>query len=323
MSSETSLKEKLDAFVGKQIGPPVPAPIPVNEAMIRIWCEALGDRNPIYTDAAAAQSTVHKGIVAPPTMLQAWILPGFEMAQPVEGGPRDKQEEIHKLLTENGYNGVVATNCEQTFHRYLRPGDKLSASTVIRSVSPEKATALGIGHFIETVTTFRDQKGQAVAEMMFRVLKFKAAQQPKPAEPAAAGAAPAKPKRLRPPIGHDNAWWWDAVKDGKLPIQRCKKCGVLRHPPRPMCGECQSTEWDSIVSSGKGTVNSFVVLHYPMFPGYDYPLIAAVVDLEEGTRLVSNIVGIEPAKVKIGMKVQTKIEAVDDEMKLPLFHPAA
>ena len=129
--------------------------------------------------------------------------------------------------------------------------------------------------------------------------------------------------RMRPVLGHDNKWWWDRINEGELPIQRCKQCGDLHHPPRPMCWKCQSLEWDYIVSSGKGTVYSYVVLYRPEFPGYQYPLVAALIDLEEGTRIASNLVGIEPADVKIGMAVKLSIENVDDELKLPLFRPAS
>ena len=99
------------------------------------------------------------------------------------------------------------------------------------------------------------------------------------------GNNPAPPAvRMRPVLGHDNKWWWDRINEGELPIQRCKQCGTLHHPPRPMCWKCQSLEWDYIVSSGRGTVYSYVVVHRPVFPGYDYPIVVAVIDLEEGTR---------------------------------------
>ena len=58
-----------------------------------------------------------------------------------------------------------------------------------------------------------------------------------------------------------------------------------------MCGKCQSTEWESVEASGKGTVHSYTVLHYPPIPGYDFPIPVGLIDLEEGTRIVSNIVG--------------------------------
>ena len=133
---------------------------------------------------------------------------------------------------------------------------------------------------------------------------------------------PAKAQRMRPVIGHDNRAWWDWINEGRLPIQRCKKCGTLFHPPRPMCWKCQSLEWELVAASGKGTVYSYVVVHRPEVPGYTYPLVVAVVELEEGTRIVSNLVGIDPNSVKIGMPVEVSIETVDDELKLPLFRPA-
>jgi len=142
-------------------------------------------------------------------------------------------------------------------------------------------------------------------------------------KPANGGEAQPAALRMRPVLGHDNKWWWDRINEGELPIQRCKQCGTLHHPPRPMCWKCQSLEWDYVVSSGKGTVYSYVVMHRPQFPGYEYPLVAAVVELEEGTRIVSNLVGIEPADVKIGMAVKASIENVDEELKLPLFRPAS
>jgi uncharacterized OB-fold protein len=144
------------------------------------------------------------------------------------------------------------------------------------------------------------------------------------AKPAvAAVATPPTALRMRPVIGHDNRAWWDRINEGQLTIQRCKQCGTLRHPPRPMCWKCQSLEWELVAASGKGTVYSYVVVHRPEIPGYTYPLVVAVVELEEGTRIVSNLVGIDPQNVKIGMPVKVSIEAVDDELKLPLFRPAS
>ncbi len=78
-----------------------------------------------------------------------------------------------------------------------------------------------------------------------------------------------------------------------------------------------------MASSGKGSVYSFVVVHRPPFPGYDYPLVVAIIELEEGTRIISNLIGIEPEKVEMGMPVELSIEKVDDELKLPLFRPVA
>jgi uncharacterized OB-fold protein/acyl dehydratase len=313
------LEARLRAFVGQETGPPAAGPDLVNEAMIRHWCEAMGDRNPVYTDRAAAEKSVHGGIVAPPTMLQAWSLRGMAMAQPMDPAT-DRQLSLHALLTEAGYPSVVATNCEQGYTRYLRPGDQVVARTVIESISDEKATGLGVGYFVDTRTRFTDQHGEELGWMTFRVLKFKP-NQPPAAATASVSAAPARPRRLKPPLGHDNQWWWEGIAQGELRIQRCKDCGTLRHPPRPMCGSCQSIAWDWIVSQGAGTVHSYVVLHHPPVPGYEYPLPVVLVDLDEGTRLVANVTGCAPSEIRIGMRVQARIEPADDEMKLPFFHP--
>jgi uncharacterized OB-fold protein len=312
-------ERRIQAFVGQPTGPPEIAADLVNEPMIRHWCEVMGDDNPVYTDPATAAESVHGGIVAPPTMLQTWILQGFPMSEPA-GEPRNKQQELHAVFDEQGYTGVVATNCDQGYDRYLKPGDRVTATGVIESVSEEKATALGIGYFIETRSTFVDQNEERVGWMVFRVLKFKPSQQPQ-AE-ATEDAAPSAPVRLRPPRSHDNGWWWDKIDQGELHIQKCSDCGTLRHPPRPMCGKCQSIEWDSTVASGRGSVHSYVIMHHPPIPGYGFPIAVGLIDLEEGTRIVSNVVGCELDKVHIGMKVELSIENVDDDMKLPLFKPA-
>jgi len=320
MSTKEALEQQMKAYVGQVQGPVEIAQDAVNEAMIRHWCEAMGDRNPAYLDAEAAKRSVHGGIVAPPVMLQAWILGGLEMSD-TSAGPKNKQQELHKLLSDHGYTGVVATNTEQEYTRYLKPGDRVRATTTIASISEEKATGLGTGYFIETRTDFEDEKQAPVGSITFRVLKFKPAQAAQPV--AAAGGAPAAPRRLRAPRAHDNGWWWEAIDRGELLIQQCSECGTLRHPPRPMCGSCQSTAWKGIASKGRGTVYSYVVMRHPPIPGYDYPLPIAVIDLEEGTRIVSNVVGCKPEDVFIGMKVQLSIENVDESLKLPLFRPAA
>jgi uncharacterized OB-fold protein len=77
-----------------------------------------------------------------------------------------------------------------------------------------------------------------------------------------------------------------------------------------------------VPSAGSGTVHSYTVLHYPKIPGYEFPLPVALVDLEEGTRIVANVVGCSPDEIEIGMKVECRIEEVDGGMKLPFFYPA-
>jgi len=128
--------------------------------------------------------------------------------------------------------------------------------------------------------------------------------------------------RIKPPMGHDNAWWWNMAAEGKLGIQRCAGCQALRHPPRPMCGDCHSTQWDAVEACGRGTVCSYTVLTHPQFPGFEYPLIIILVDLEEGTRLTSQLVQCEPGDVEFGMPVEMIIQEDPDGFKLPVFMPA-
>lgn len=317
-----ALEAELAEFVGRPIGPPYTGRDPVNEPMIRQWCDAMGDTNPAYLDPAAAKESVHGGIVAPPTMLQAWTMLGFEMAEGYDE-PTNEEQRLHKLLTDHGYTGVVGTDTAQGYTRYLRPGDVVTADTVIESVSEEKATALGLGYFIVTRTTFRDQDGEEVGWMTFRVLKYVPARQQAQAGGDAPAGQPAKPGRIRPPMGHDNAWWWEAVNEGILPIQKCNACGALYHPPRPMCGACRSMDMGLAESRGRGTVHSFTVIRHPQFPGYDFPIVAAVIDLEEGVRMVSNVVECDPADVHIGMAVEGFIHEDEDGFKLPLFRPVS
>jgi uncharacterized OB-fold protein len=110
--------------------------------------------------------------------------------------------------------------------------------------------------------------------------------------------------------------------EDKLGIQRCLGCKVLRHPPRPMCGECRSIEWDAIEASGRGTICSFTVLTHPQFPGYEYPLVIILVDLEEGTRLTSQLVDCDPGDVAFGLAVEMVIHTDADGFKIPVFRLA-
>ena len=88
-----------------------------------------------------------------------------------------------------------------------------------------------------------------------------------------------------------------------------------------MCGVCQSLDWDAVEASGRGTVYSFVINHYPQVPAFDYPLAVGLIELEEGTRLVANLTGIDPADISVGMPVEVEFVDHDDDLTLPAFHP--
>jgi acyl dehydratase len=169
------VREKLDAYVGRPIGPPSAAPDPVNVPMIRHWVDALDDRNPVYLDEAFAATTRFGGIVAPPAMLQAWTMPRPKIEGIAErgGAPTEMTHDNPvSALDEAGYVGTVATNSELEFVRYLRPGDHLHASSQCESISQQKQTSLGRGYFVTWVTTFTSGDGEVVGRQLFRVFKF-------------------------------------------------------------------------------------------------------------------------------------------------------
>jgi uncharacterized OB-fold protein len=217
------------------------------------------------------------------------------------------------LVDAEGYVGVVATNCEQTYHRYLRPGDLLTVSSEVESIAGPKRTGLGEGFFITTLQTYRDQRGDVVGEMRFRILKFK---------PGTGTGAASDEGAERSPAPIDSAFFWEGIERDELRVERCRSCGRLRHPPRPMCPACRSTERDFIVASGRGEVYSFVVHHRPEVPGRDHPFAVVLVQLEEGTRIVGNVIDIPPDEVRVGMPVRVTFERDAKGHKLAQWRPA-
>lgn len=152
------------------------APDPVNQPMIRHWAAAFEDTNPVYTDPEAAAASRFGEIVAPPLMLQTWT-----MATPTITGIRERggspvegnDAAVLSLLDGAGFLGTLATNSEFEILRPLHLGDRVSATTVVESISEEKQTRLGPGRFLTWVTTYRDQDDEVVGTQRFRILKFK------------------------------------------------------------------------------------------------------------------------------------------------------
>ncbi len=182
------LREKLEKYVGKPMGPSSVAPDPVNVPMIRHWVDALDDRNPVYLDEEFAAKTRFGGIVAPPAMLQTWAMPRPRIQGIAErGGAPDEMRFDNPIaaLDAAGYVGTLATNSELEFVRYLRPGDHLRSSNEVESISDRKTTALGQGYFVTWVTTYTAEEDEVVGRQLFRVLKF----DPRTIDPSRLGAA--------------------------------------------------------------------------------------------------------------------------------------
>ena len=125
----------------------------------------------------------------------------------------------------------------------------------------------------------------------------------------------------RPTMNRDSTFFWEGVEKAELRIQRCSACKALRHPPRPTCPRCLSFDWDSVLASGNGAVYSFIVHHHPPVYGFEIPFAIALIELEEGTRIVGNLPGVPPEKVRVGMPVEVSFARVDDEWTLPQWRP--
>jgi len=267
----------------------------VNQPMVDHWLDAIGDKNPIYVDEAAAKSAGHPGIVAPPAMIQVWTMFGLSGSRPDD----DPLGKIMELFDDAGYIGVVATNCEQTYHRYLRPGEEVSVSAELTDVVGPKRTALGEGFFITQKISW--QVGdEDVAEMMWRIMKFK------PAQAGAGGKVPDDldaDSMMRPASSRDTKFFWDGVNAHELRIQK-RPDGSLQHPPVPAVWQDKEATVEYQVASGKGTVFSFVVHHAPKVPGRRLPFVIALVELEEGVRMLGELRNVDPAMVEIGMPVR-------------------
>ena len=271
---------------------------PVNQPMVDHWLDAMGDKNRIYVDDEAAKAAGHPGIVAPPAMIQVWTMMGLGGVR----APDDPLTKILDLFDDAGYIGVVATNCEQTYHRYLRPGEEVSVSAELTDVIGPKRTALGEGFFITQKITW--QVGdEDVAEMMWRIMKFKPADQEGAQKPAAVPEDLDADSMMRPSSSRDTKFFWDGVNAHELRIQK-RPDGSLQHPPVPALWADNEASVDYVVASGKGSVFSFVVHHAPKVPGRTLPFVIALVELEEGVRMLGELRNVEPATVEIGMPVR-------------------
>jgi uncharacterized OB-fold protein len=128
----------------------------------------------------------------------------------------------------------------------------------------------------------------------------------------------------RPALDPDSAPYWEACREHRLIVQRCGQCGKTRFPPGPTCPGCGATDHDWIASSGRGRVFSWIVVRHPVpaevYAG-DVPYVVALIELEEGVRLVSNVIGCVPEDVRANMPVTVVFDDVG-EVPLPKFRPA-
>ena len=134
-----------------------------------------------------------------------------------------------------------------------------------------------------------------------------------------------KPRYAKPlpRVDEESKGFWEACQRHELYLQRCGDCRALRYYPRALCPSCLSDRIEWVRASGKGTVYTFTVTHQNQSPGFrdSLPYVMAYVELAEGVRMLSNIVGCAPDAVRIGMPVEVVFEDVTPDVTLPKFRP--
>src|SRR5687768_9348655 len=248
---------------------------PVSQPVINAWLDAMEDTDPRFTQG-----------VAPPAMAQVWTMPGLRGTR----GAKDPLSGAMAMLDAAGYTSVLGTNCDQTYERYLRVGEQVTVTTRLEDVAGPKQTGVGEGYFVSTRHVWRVGE-EVVASMLFRVLKFK---------PRQASDGADRSKIIRPVRNQDTEFFWEGTAEGELRIQKCNACGLLRHPPGPVCPACHAMDRGFVVASGRGRVHSFLVHHAPVVPGKQLPLTVALVELDKGVRMVGEISG----EIAIGDEVE-------------------
>lgn len=117
--------------------------------------------------------------------------------------------------------------------------------------------------------------------------------------------------------------FFEGARRGALMIQRCAECGTFQLPGRFACDECLAPNPEWVEASGHATVFTYTIVHQKYHPAFEVPYNVVVVELEEGPRLVSSLVGVEDADIRAGMEVEVLFEAINEEISLPRFRPAA
>jgi uncharacterized OB-fold protein len=130
-------------------------------------------------------------------------------------------------------------------------------------------------------------------------------------------------KKPLPHIDEESKGFWEACQRHELYVQRCSACGVLRYYPRAVCPRCLSSDTQWVLSSGRGTVYTSTVTYQNLAPGFreEPPYVLAYVELDDGVRLLTNIIGCAPEEVHIGMPVAVVFDDITSEVTLPKFTP--
>ena len=128
-------------------------------------------------------------------------------------------------------------------------------------------------------------------------------------------------KKPLPHLDEENRWFFEACARHQLVLQKCSSCGTVRFYPRALCPSCMSSKTDYVRASGRGRVYTFTVTHQNQAPGFrdELPYVMAYVELEEGLRILTNVVNTPPNEVTIGMPVEVLFEDIDENLAIPKF----
>ena len=135
--------------------------------------------------------------------------------------------------------------------------------------------------------------------------------------------SPTMARPMVPAANADTKPFWEGCSRGEFLLQRCSACNTLRHPPSPICPRCLSAEHAWIPASGLATLYTYVVVRETRMKGWDtmVPYVLAVVTLEEGPRVLTNLVNVAPEAVRIDMPLEVTFAELDGTTRLPLFQP--
>lgn len=164
------LDAELKSFIGVD-GPWLEAADEVCQPMIRHWCEAMRDGNPMYTDCEYAARSKYGNTIAPPTMLLSWSMLPLWPPREAVNGPVDQAMAV---LDKAGFNQLIIARTTQKYSRPLSPGDRVRFMYRVDDIVGEKDTALGKGYFITAVFTYINQRSEPVGTQVLDILKYRA-----------------------------------------------------------------------------------------------------------------------------------------------------
>lgn len=141
----------------------------VCEQMIRHWTEVMEDTNPLYSDPQYAKNTKYEGVIAPPMQVQVYTM---NPLWPKPERDPNSMENLLKVMAEEGYSTIVATEQNQEYFTPMKPGDQISQIMSVKEISAEKQTARGPGYFVTFAYKFINQNDEVVCQQTFTILVY-------------------------------------------------------------------------------------------------------------------------------------------------------